>query len=63
MGKVRQRGDDDNRTLSHLLVKTIRLAMDDYVDTLNSWGETILVWADPENKFRGYTEVRQTEQS
>lgn len=39
------------------------MAMDDYVDTLNSWGETILVWADPENKFRGYTEVRHTEQS
>ena len=34
--------------------------MDDYVETLNSWGETILVWADPENKFRGYTEVRKS---
>ena len=32
--------------------------MDDYVATLNNAGESILQWADPENKFRGFTEVR-----
>jgi hypothetical protein len=32
--------------------------MDNYLATLDSIGESILVWADPENKFRGYTEVR-----
>mmetsp|Transcript_49546 Transcript_49546/g.73824 ORF Transcript_49546/g.73824 Transcript_49546/m.73824 type:complete len:277 (-) Transcript_49546:281-1111(-) len=30
--------------------------MDNYVSTLNNVGESILTWADPENKYRGYTE-------
>jgi hypothetical protein len=34
-----------------------RLTMEDYLKTLDSVGESILVWADPENKFRGHTEV------
>lgn len=29
---------------------------DDYVDKLNTIGDAILDWADPENKFRGHTE-------
>ena len=37
--------------------KTIA-AMDVYLSTLDSVGEAILSWADPQNKFRGYTEVR-----
>ena len=31
--------------------------MDNYVATLDKVGEAILAWADPENKYRGYTEV------
>lgn len=68
MGKVRHRDSGDaTMTTAHFSKASsigkstkIRLAMDDYVETLNSWGETILVWADPENKFRGYTEVRKS---
>jgi len=30
--------------------------MDNYVATLDKVGEAILAWADPENKYRGYTE-------
>lgn len=30
--------------------------MDQYYETVNSWGEAILDWADPETKYRGYTE-------
>jgi len=29
-----------------------------YIDIVDKVGESILDWADPENKFRGYTEVR-----
>lgn len=29
-----------------------------YMKTLDSVGESILQWADPERNFRGYTEVR-----
>jgi hypothetical protein len=36
---------------------TKKTAMDNYLETLDSVGESILVWADPENKFRGHTEV------
>lgn len=32
--------------------------MDTYISTLNSVGDSILEWADPDTKFRGYTEVR-----
>ena len=31
--------------------------MDKYVETLDKVGEAILTWADPENKYRGHTEV------
>mmetsp|Transcript_20542 Transcript_20542/g.29697 ORF Transcript_20542/g.29697 Transcript_20542/m.29697 type:complete len:275 (+) Transcript_20542:79-903(+) len=30
--------------------------MDNYIATLDSVGEAILQWSDPENKYRGYTE-------
>lgn len=30
--------------------------MDAYISTMDSVGEAILTWADPENKYRGYTE-------
>ena len=30
--------------------------METYLSTVDSVGESILTWADPENKFRGYTE-------
>jgi hypothetical protein len=32
--------------------------MDDYMQKLDQIGESILQWADPDNQFRGYTEVR-----
>ena len=35
---------------------------DEYMKVLDSAGESILSWADPERNFRGYTEVRLTEQ-
>jgi len=31
---------------------------DEYTKKLDSIGESILTWADPESDFRGYTEVR-----
>lgn len=31
--------------------------MDTYIDTLNGFGDKILTWADPENQYRGPTEV------
>lgn len=31
---------------------------EEYTKTLDSIGESILTWADPERDFRGYTEVR-----
>ena len=31
--------------------------MDKYTETLDKVGEAILTWADPENKYRGHTEV------
>jgi hypothetical protein len=37
----------------------IETTMDQYTDTLNSVGESILTWADPENQFRGHTNVRE----
>jgi hypothetical protein len=37
-----------------------RLTMDNYLAMQDSIRELILVWADPENKFRGYTEVRNS---
>lgn len=38
---------------------TKRLTMDTYIDTLNGFGDKILTWADPENQYRGPTEVRK----
>lgn len=32
-------------------------AYEQYIETLDSYGESILTWADPEGKFRGATEV------
>jgi hypothetical protein len=32
--------------------------MDTYVSTMDAVGESILSWADPDSKFRGYTDVR-----
>lgn len=31
--------------------------MDTYIETLNGVGDKILTWADPENQYRGPTEV------
>lgn len=31
--------------------------MDNYVETLNSAGESIVSWADPDTKFTGFTDV------
>ena len=30
---------------------------DEYIESLDSIGESILIWADPDKQFRGYTEV------
>lgn len=31
--------------------------MDTYYSTLDSIGDSIVEWTDPESKFRGYTDV------
>jgi len=31
--------------------------MEKYMETVDSIGQSILTWADPENNFRGHTEV------
>jgi hypothetical protein len=33
--------------------------MDNYVDTLNSVGESIVAWADPDTQFTGFTNVSE----
>lgn len=33
------------------------MSYEQYTKVLDSVGESILAWADPENKFRGFTEV------
>jgi hypothetical protein len=33
--------------------------MDVYISTLNSIGDAVIEWTDPENQFRGHTEVRK----
>jgi len=33
-----------------------------YIEKLDSIGESILQWADPDNQFRGYTEVGRAEE-
>jgi len=42
------------------MVFTTTSAYDKYAETLESVGESILDWADPEKQFRGYTEVRSS---
>jgi hypothetical protein len=32
--------------------------MDNYIATLNNVGESIVAWADPNNQYTGYTNVR-----
>jgi hypothetical protein len=34
--------------------------MDSYMETLNSIGDALLQWADPEGQFGGYTKVSDT---
>ena len=33
--------------------------MDEYTAALESIGDSILLWADPEGQFTGYTKVRE----
>ena len=35
--------------------------LDEYMTKMDTYGDIILDWADPENKFRGYTEVRHSD--
>jgi hypothetical protein len=32
--------------------------MEEFFEKVDAFGETLLNWADPDNQFRGYTEVR-----
>lgn len=33
--------------------------MDTYIATLNRVGDSIVAWADPDNKYTGYTDVSE----
>lgn len=67
--EVRQRAKSSNDTHIHnftdsntssflVLQVSNKIITMGYVEILDGWGETILAWADPDDKFRGYTEVR-----
>jgi len=45
--------------INSLVVKHYEIIMETYTRTLENVGEAILGWSDPENKYRGFTEVSE----
>lgn len=48
----------NKKSLSHFRINSNNMSfMDTYIATLDSVGESILKWSDPEEQFRGFTNV------